>query len=55
MAAIIVANSDEAAFAEILTEGIGMNRVFDSWQDADIWLESNAEVGVAYRVFDCDD
>lgn len=52
--AIILMNANDPEFAEIETNSIGENRVFDSPDDAANWIESNAQVGWVTRIIEID-
>ena len=55
MSAIILLNADDADAIEIITGADGFNLVFNSAEDADMWIQENATVGWCTRIIDLDD
>jgi hypothetical protein len=54
MSAIILMNVDDEELASILVDEYGDNRVFESVEKADSWLQENAKVGWCTRIIDLD-
>lgn len=55
MTAIILINADDPYFIEVLQDDDGFNNlIFDSVEDADMWLQKNAECGWCTRIIDLD-
>jgi hypothetical protein len=59
VSAIILLHADDASYVEIIQEkdsyGESFNRIFDSVNDADMWLQKHAQIGWCTRIIDMDD
>ena len=54
MSVIVLMKADDADEAYILRDGLD-NRVFESVEEADAWIEKNARVGWCTRILDLGD
>jgi len=51
----IIKNSDNPALAEFEYDDFGEKLIFKDHEEAEQWLDENAESGVGYRHFDGND